>query len=94
MAIDGGHPASRHTFIIDDLSDVFDGLMITLAMFTLNLFHPGIYLRDPGHSTLSRTGPDSEGVILEDRLKTSPPLMRDKSSSISRHVPAMPSTSA
>jgi len=74
--------------------DVFDGLMITLAMFTLNLFHPGIYLRDPGHSTLSQTGP--EDVILEHRPKTSPPLMRDKSSSISRHARAhvMPSTSA
>lgn len=86
MAIDGSLPASRHTVIIDDLSDVFDGLMITLAMFTLNLFHPGIYLRDPGHSTLSQTGP--EEVILEDRFKTSPPLMRDRPSSISRHARA------
>ncbi|KAN0125993.1 RTA1 domain containing protein [Russula decolorans] len=28
------------------LFDVFDGLMIVLAMYTLNLFHPGTYLRD------------------------------------------------
>ena len=70
----GGHrwwpPASSHTVIIEDLSDLFDGLMITLAMLALNFFHPGIYLQDPDHSTLSRTG--FEEVILEDRLKTSP----------------------
>lgn len=91
MVIDGGLPASSHTVIIDDLSDVFDGLMITLAMFTLNIFHPGIYLRDP---TLSQTSP--EEVILEDRLKTSPPVMKDRSSSLSRHTSAhaMSSTSA
>jgi len=28
-----------------DYTDVFDGVMIVLAMFTLNLFHPGTYLR-------------------------------------------------
>lgn len=79
--------------MIDGLSDVFDGVMITLAMFALNLFHPGVYLRDPDHSTPSRTGPE---VILEDRLKTSPPMMRDRSSSVSRHARAhaMPSASA
>ena len=94
MVIDGAPPASSHTVIIDDLSDVFDGVMITLAMFALNFFHPGIYLRDPDHSTLPRTGP--EEVILEDRLKMSPPMMRGRSSSVSRHARAhaMPSTSA
>jgi len=74
--------------------DVFDGVMITLAMFVLNIFHPGVYLRDPDHSTLSRTGP--EAVVLEDHLKTSPPMMRNRSSSVSRHARAhaMPSASA
>jgi hypothetical protein len=76
VAIDGGLPAPRHTVIIDDLSGVFDGLMVTLAMFTLNVFHPGIYLRDPNHSTISPTG--SEEGLLKARLKTSPPLMRDR----------------
>ena len=32
--------------IIGGYADVFDGLMIVLAMFTLNIFHPGTYLRD------------------------------------------------
>ena len=31
--------------IIWDYADVFDATMICLAMFTLNVFHPGIYLR-------------------------------------------------
>jgi hypothetical protein len=84
VLIDGGPPASSYTVIIDDHPDVFDGLMITLAMFTLNIFHPGIYLRDP--SNLSTTSP--EGVILDDVPKTSPPLMRDRSSSVSRHARA------
>ena len=93
----GGHrwcPPPRHTVIIDDLSDVFDGAMITLAMLVLNVFHPGIYLQDPDHSTPSRTG--LEEFILEDRLKTSPLMMMDRSSSVSRdaRVDAMPSTSA
>ena len=30
---------------IGDFADVFDGAMIVLVMYTLNLFHPGIYLR-------------------------------------------------
>jgi hypothetical protein len=45
--------------------DVFDGIMIVLAMYTLNIFHPGIYLR--GEDYPSQTS--SEGVVMEDRLK-------------------------
>ena len=92
MVIDGRPLAPSHTVIIDDHSDVFDGLMITLAMFTLNVFHPGIYLGTP--SNLPTTSP--EGVILDDGPKTSPPMMRDRSSSVSRHAraQAIPSTSA
>ena len=32
--------------IIGDYADVFDAVMIVLAMFILNLVHPGTYLRD------------------------------------------------
>jgi hypothetical protein len=46
-------------------ADVFDGTMIVLAMYTLNLFHPGIYLR--GEDYPSQTS--SEGVVMEERLK-------------------------
>jgi hypothetical protein len=35
--------------ITGDSADVFDGTMITLAMWTLNVFHPGIYLRVDDH---------------------------------------------
>jgi hypothetical protein len=45
--------------------NVFDGTMIVLAMYTLNLFHPGIYLR--GEDYPSQTS--SEGVVMEERLK-------------------------
>jgi hypothetical protein len=39
--------------------------MIVLAMYTLNLFHPGIYLRGEDPSLTS-----SEGMVsIEDRLK-------------------------
>lgn len=31
----------------DNYTDVLDGAMITLAMYTLNIFHPGILLRSP-----------------------------------------------
>ena len=51
--------------IIGDYADVFDGTMIVLAMYTLNLFHPGIYMR--GEDCLSQTS--SEGVVMEDSLK-------------------------
>jgi hypothetical protein len=51
--------------IIGDYADVFDGTMIVLAMYTLNLFHPGIYLR--GEDCPSQTS--SEGMVMEDRLK-------------------------
>ncbi|KAN0109791.1 RTA1-like protein [Russula decolorans] len=45
--------------------NVFDGTMIVLAMYTLNLFHPGIYLREEHYSSQT----SSEGVVMEDRLK-------------------------
>lgn len=32
--------------IIGDYADVFDGAMIVVAMFILNLVHPGTYLQD------------------------------------------------
>ena len=48
-------------------ADVFDGTMIVLAMYTLNIFHPGIYLRQQEYP--SQTSSDSEGVVMEDRLK-------------------------
>lgn len=51
--------------IIGDYADVFDGTMIVLAMYTLNIFHPGIYLR--GEDYPSQTS--SEGVVMEERLK-------------------------
>lgn len=35
------------TYQTDYLTDVFDGAMITLAMYTLNIFHPGFLLPQP-----------------------------------------------
>jgi hypothetical protein len=32
--------------LIGDYADVFDGAMIVLAMYILNLVHPGTYLQD------------------------------------------------
>jgi len=29
------------------MTDVFDGAMITIAMFTMNLIHPGLFLKRP-----------------------------------------------
>ena len=29
---------------------VFDGIMITLAMLTLNVFHPGVFLRESNYA--------------------------------------------
>ena len=49
--------------IIRDYTDVFDGTMIVLAMYTLNIFHPGIYLR--GEYYPSQT--NSEGATIEDK---------------------------
>ena len=63
-----------YRIITDDHADVFDGTMITLAMFTLNLFHPGIFLRNIDYLTPSSS---SEGASLEDRFKTTPPLMKE-----------------
>lgn len=36
-------PYSHHHW---GYADVFDAAMIVLAMFTLNIFHPGTYLQD------------------------------------------------
>lgn len=69
-------PSLNILLIIGYLADVFDGIMITLAMLTLNLFHPGIYLREDG-----RPSPDqgsrliSEGTVLEDLQKLTFNLM-------------------
>jgi len=52
------------------LFNVFDGTMIALAMLTLNLFHPGIYLR--GSDDLSLTS--SEGIVVEERKTSSPSI--------------------
>ena len=43
-----------------DYADVFDGTMIVLAMYTLNLFHPGIYLRGEDHPSQT----SSEGMVM------------------------------
>jgi hypothetical protein len=51
-------------------ADVFDGAMITLAMLTLNVFHPGIYLRGDDHPSPT----SSEVTVQDDRLKTTPNL--------------------
>jgi hypothetical protein len=63
-----------YRMITDGHTDVFDGTMITLAMFTLNLFHPGIFLRNIDDLTPSS---NSEGISLEDRFKTTPPLVKE-----------------
>ncbi|KAI9433908.1 RTA1 like protein-domain-containing protein [Lactarius indigo] len=45
---------------------VFDGIMISLAMLTLNAFHPGVYLRTSDYAV-----PTSfEGLALADHSKT------------------------
>ena len=49
--------------MIWDYADVFDGIMIVLAMYILNIFHPGIYLR--GEDYASQTS--SEGTAIEDK---------------------------
>ena len=51
--------------IIGDYADVFDGTMIVLAMYTLNLFHPGNYLQ--GEDIPSQTS--SEGMVMESQHK-------------------------
>ena len=56
-------PFPKLILIFGDHVDVFDGAMIVLAMYTLNLFHPGIYLR--GEDYPSQT--DSEGTVMEGR---------------------------
>ena len=61
-------PSPNIVIIIGDHADVFDGTMITLAMLTLNLFHPSIYLKGDDHPSQV----SSEGTVLEDLKKTSP----------------------
>ena len=48
--------------MIRDYADVFDGAMIVLAMYTLNIFHPRIYLRENYAAQTS-----SEGAAIEDK---------------------------
>jgi hypothetical protein len=65
-------PSPNILLIIGDSADVFDGTMITLAMLTLNLFHPGIYLREDGRSSPDQASlPSPEGTVLEDLQKPS-----------------------
>ncbi|KAF8496744.1 RTA1-like protein [Russula emetica] len=45
--------------------NVFDGTMIVLAMYTLNLFHPGNYSRGEDYPPQT----SSEGMVMEDRQK-------------------------
>ncbi len=54
---------------------VFDGIMITLAMLTLNAFHPGIFLRESDY--LSPSPANSEGLTLADHPKTGNGEMRE-----------------
>ena len=60
--------SSGHCIHVGNSADVFDGTMITLAMWTLNLFHPGIYLRVD-----DRPSPAfSEGDVWGDHEKPTP----------------------
>ncbi|KAN0141249.1 RTA1-like protein [Lactarius tabidus] len=52
---------------------VFDGIMITLAMLTLNIFHPGVFLRQSDYPLSSAT---SEDPSLADYPKTGNSEMR------------------
>lgn len=52
---------------------VFDGIMITLAMLTLNIFHPGVFLRQSDYPLSSGT---SEHPSLADYPKTGHSEMR------------------
>ena len=55
-----GHDLESYT--VFRISDVFDGAMITLAMLTLNIFHPGRLLK-----TLS-----DDDITLTERLQYRP----------------------
>lgn len=54
--------------IIGGYADVFDATMICLAMFTLNFFHPSIYLRGDDYPSPT----SSEGTVREERPGTTP----------------------
>ena len=50
-------------------TDVFDGATVFLAIFTLNVFHPGVLLRgqdklEPGILTVSSQEPESETLLM------------------------------
>jgi hypothetical protein len=47
-----------YNIITDNLEDVFDGTMIVLAIYTLNFFHPGIFLPFHDDSNPTPTGSD------------------------------------
>jgi hypothetical protein len=53
-----------YNIITDNLEDVFDGTMIVLAIYTLNFFHPGIFLplRDDSNSTLMGSDRSERGL--------------------------------
>lgn len=53
--------------------NVFDGAMITLAMLTLNIFHPGIFLRESAYPS---SPTDFEGLALAGHPKTGNGEMR------------------
>jgi len=63
-----------YCIITDNVADVFDGAMIVLAMYTLNIFHPGFFLQLPDESNLTMSR--SDDITLDDRLKEGP-LVRD-----------------
>jgi len=49
----------------DGETDAFDGATVALAIFTLNVFHPGVLLRgqdklEPNFSKVSSQEPESE----------------------------------
>jgi hypothetical protein len=55
---------------------VFDGIMITLAMYTLNIFHPGIFLADSVTSAPTSFS-SYEGEIPKDHPNMNPRMMRE-----------------
>ena len=68
-------PQTNIVVIIENSADVFDGTMITLAMWTLNLFHPIIYLQVDEHPSPASTG----GDVREDHEKptTAPQTVKE-----------------
>jgi len=58
-------PFPNRIVIVGDYADVFDGAMIVLAMYALNLFHPGMYLQGEDYPSQS----SSESMVMEDHPK-------------------------